>query len=240
MVGPSILENYRIENHFGQERAQHTFLGVTLRGVPAWIDSRYVASDLKIATGLIEPHFMAGFSGGRKLICPGIAGLDTVKVWPGSAFIEHPHARCGCLEGNPIHEESTAIARLAGCDFIVNAVIDDQRRILRIVAGDMETAFFEGGGLGAGNRHRHVAGGGRYRGHLCRRLSVGRHVLSIHQRHGRRRGNREARRTIILATAMSEGIGSPPFANLFANMALWIDSCVPWSAPTTSRSTNGS
>ena len=68
MVGQYIVDNYRIENHHGQERDEHTFLGESPRGVPIWIDRRYVEADLKITIGLIEPHFMAGFSGGRKLI----------------------------------------------------------------------------------------------------------------------------------------------------------------------------
>ena len=144
MVGPWVAENYRIENHHGQQRDEHTYLGQSPRGLPVWIDSRYVDADLKITTGLIEPHFMAGFSGGRKLICPGLAGLETVRVWHGPDFLEHPNARNGCLDGNPVHEENTAIGRMAGCDFIVNVVIDAQRRILRVVAGDMEAAFLEG------------------------------------------------------------------------------------------------
>ena len=144
MVGPWVAENYRIENHHGQERGEHTYLGQSPRGVPVWIDSRYAAADLKITTGLIEPHFMAGFSGGRKLICPGLAALETVRVWHGPDFLEHPNARNGCLTGNPVHEENTAIGRMAGCDFIVNVVIDAQRRILRVVAGDMEAAHLEG------------------------------------------------------------------------------------------------
>ena len=112
--------------------------------MPVWIDSRYVKADLKITTGLIEPHLMAGFSGGRKLICPGLAALETVKVWHGPAFLEHPNADCGILDGNPVHEENTWIGRQAGCDFIVNAVIDAERRPLALVAGDMEAAFLEG------------------------------------------------------------------------------------------------
>jgi len=144
MVGPYVAANYRIENHHGQERSEHTYLGQTPRGVPVWIDSRYVNADLKITTGLIEPHFMAGFSGGRKLICPGLAGLDTVQMWHGPDFLEHPNACNGRLDGNPVHEENTAIGRMAGCDFIVNVVIDAKRRILRVVAGDMEAAFLEG------------------------------------------------------------------------------------------------
>ena len=78
------------------------------------------------------------------MICPGLAALETVRVWHGPDFLEHPRACNGCLNGNPVHEENTAIARMAGCDFIVNAVIDGQRRLLCVVAGDMEAAFLEG------------------------------------------------------------------------------------------------
>jgi nickel-dependent lactate racemase len=100
-----------------------------------------VKADLKITTGLIEPHLMAGYSGGRKVICPGIAALETVKVWHGPRFIEHPRADCGILDGNPVHEENTRIARMAGCDFIVNVTIDGQRRITWVGAGDMIQAW---------------------------------------------------------------------------------------------------
>lgn len=144
MVGESIVERYRIANHHGCDRSEHGFVGVSPRGVPAWIDNRYLSAELKISVGLIEPHFMAGFSGGRKVICPGLAGIDTVRVWHSPRFLEHPNARTAVLEGNPVHEENTWIARRAGCDFIVNAVIDDHRRILAVVAGDMEEAFHEG------------------------------------------------------------------------------------------------
>ena len=144
MVGPQVARDYRIENHNGRDLSQHVHLGTSPRGVPVWIDRRYVEAELKITTGLIEPHFMAGFSGGRKLICPGLAALETVKVWHGPDFLEHPNARNGCLEGNPVHEENTWIARRAGCDFIVNTVLDEKRRILSVVAGDMEAAFAQG------------------------------------------------------------------------------------------------
>jgi nickel-dependent lactate racemase len=144
MVGAEIADRYRIVNHHGQRLDEHTYLGLSPRGVPIWIDSRYVAADLKITTGLIEPHLMAGYSGGRKLICPGIAALETVKVWHGPDFLEDPRADCGILEGNPVHEENTWIGRHTGCDFIVNVVIDAERRPLQFVAGDMVAAFEQG------------------------------------------------------------------------------------------------
>ena len=144
MVGREIVEGYRIENHHGQNRDEHAHLGESPRGVPIWIDRRYVDADLKITTGLVEPHFMAGFSGGRKLVCPGLAALETIRAWHSPKFLEHPNARNGVLEDNPVHEENTWIARRTGCDFIVNTVIDERRQILSVVAGDMEAAFLEG------------------------------------------------------------------------------------------------
>lgn len=144
MVGSDIVKRYRIENHFGKRLADHEFLGTTPNGVPAWIDRRYVQADLKITTGLIEPHLMAGYSGGRKVICPGIAALETVKVWHGPKFLEHPKADCGYVDGNPVHEENTRIAWMAGCDFIANVCIDGQRRITWVGAGHMEEAWREG------------------------------------------------------------------------------------------------
>jgi nickel-dependent lactate racemase len=144
MVGRPIIDNYRIENHHGRELSEHTYLGQSPRGTPVWIDNRYLSAELKITTGLIEPHFMAGFSGGRKLVCPGLAGFPTVKAWHSPKFLEHPNARSGALADNPVHEENTWIARRAGCDFVVNAVIDEGRRILCVVAGDMEQALDRG------------------------------------------------------------------------------------------------
>jgi lactate racemase len=144
MVGPEIARQYRIENHHGKILEEHDYLGTTPNGVPVHLDSRYVRADLKITTGLIEPHLMAGYSGGRKVICPGIAALETVKVWHGPRFLEHPRADCGILDGNPVHEENTRIAQMAGCDFIVNVCIDGQRRILWVGAGDMIRAWHEG------------------------------------------------------------------------------------------------
>jgi len=144
LVGPEIARDYRVENHHGKALQEHDFLGQTENGVPIWLDSRYVRADLKITTGLIEPHLMAGYSGGRKVICPGIAALETVQVWHGPHFLKHPRADCGILDGNPVHEENTRIALKAGCDFIVNVCIDGQRRITWVGAGDMIQAWQQG------------------------------------------------------------------------------------------------
>jgi len=144
LVGEFVATHYRCENHFGKDRDSHEYLGTTPNGVPAWIDKRFTQAELKITTGLIEPHLMAGYSGGRKVICPGIAALETVKVWHGPRFLEHPKADAGSVEGNPVHAENTLIAKMAGCDFIVNVCIDGKRKITWLGAGDMIRAWEHG------------------------------------------------------------------------------------------------
>ena len=219
MVGPEIAANYRIEDHFGKELDQHTYLGESPRGVPIWIDSRYVQADLKITIGLIEPHLMAGYSGGRKLICPGLAALETVKVWHGPDFLEHPNADCGILDGNPVHEENTWIGRRTGCDFIVNVVIDAQRRILKVVAGDMEAAFLEGVAFVRDVVRDTVpepvdvvvtsSAGYPLDTTFYQAVKGLTGALPIVKQGG----------TIILAASLSEGIGSPEFQQLFRENA---------------------
>jgi nickel-dependent lactate racemase len=215
MVGREIVDRYRIENHHGKLLGEHTFLGNSPRGVPIWIDSRYVNADLKITTGLIEPHLMAGFSGGRKVICPGLAALETVKVWHGPDFLEHPKADCGILAGNPVHEENTWIAQRAGCDFIVNVVIDAQRRLLKVVAGDMLGAFEEGVKFVRGVVVDRVSepvdivvtscAGYPLDTTFYQAVKGLTGALPIVKQGG----------TIILAASLSEGIGSPEFRRLF-------------------------
>jgi nickel-dependent lactate racemase len=215
LVGSEIASRYRIENHHGKVLSEHTYLGTTPKGVPAWIDTRYIEADLKITTGLIEPHLMAGYSGGRKLICPGIAALETVKIWHGPDFLEHPKADCGFLEGNPVHEENTRIARMAGCDFIVNVTLDADRRITSLVAGDMEQAFLEGVKFIENVVKAEVAeacdvvvtssAGYPLDTTFYQAVKGLTGALPIVKQGG----------TIILAASLSEGIGSPEFQKLF-------------------------
>lgn len=144
MVGKYIMENYRIENHFARDASQQKFVGTTKRGTEIWVNRLYLEADLRILTGLIEPHFMAGYSGGRKSICPGICGIETVKVQHGPRFLEHPNADNGILEGNPFHEEALEVAKRVGVDFILNVTINRQREITGIFAGHLERAWEEG------------------------------------------------------------------------------------------------
>jgi lactate racemase len=215
MLGEDIVASYPVEDHFGTRLEEHTLVGTTARGIPGWIDSRYVRADLKIATGLIEPHLMAGYSGGRKLICPGVAALETVKRWHGPELLEHPNADCGILDGNPVHEENTAIARMAGCDFIVNVTLDSQRRVTSVVAGDMEQAFLEGvkfmSGVCRATLTKPVdivvtsSAGYPLDTTFYQAVKGLTGCLPIVKQGG----------TIILAASLSEGLGSPEFQSLF-------------------------
>lgn len=137
MVGRDIMETYRIVNHFSQKPETHTYLGKTQNGTPVYIDKTYLESDLKVITGLIEPHLMAGYSGGRKAICPGITSVETMKVMHGPELMEHPKSAVGILDGNPFHIEATEIALMAGVDFNLNVAIDKERRITGVFAGNM-------------------------------------------------------------------------------------------------------
>ncbi|MDA7977485.1 MAG: nickel-dependent lactate racemase [Pirellulales bacterium] len=215
LVGEEIAANYQIENHHGTVLDEHEYLGESPRGVPIWIDRRYTQADLKITTGLIEPHLMAGFSGGRKLICPGIAALETIKVWHGPDFLEHPHADCGILTGNPVHEENTWIGQHVGCDFIVNVVIDAQKQLLKVVAGDMIQAFDAGVEFVRGVVTDKVAkpvdvvvtscAGYPLDTTFYQSIKGLTGALPIVKQGG----------TIILAAGLTEGIGSPEFQRLF-------------------------
>lgn len=140
MVGRFIMKTYRIRNHFSQAPGTHAYLGKTANGTPVHIDKTYLAADLKVITGLIEPHLMAGYSGGRKAICPGLASVETMKIMHGPHLMEHPKSAVGILDGNPFHEEATEIALMAGVDFNLNVAIDKARRITGVFAGDMVTS----------------------------------------------------------------------------------------------------
>lgn len=141
MFGEHIVRQYRIEDHDGRDLSMHRYLGSTPRGIPVWVDKRYLDADLRIVTGLVEPHLMAGYSGGRKAICPGISAVETIRRWHGPELLESERACVGSLEGNPVHEEALAAAALAGCDFAVNVVLDSRRRVAALYAGALNDVF---------------------------------------------------------------------------------------------------
>ena len=144
LVGAEIAANYRIINHFSKEVDDMVLVGEINDGIPALINRHYVAADLKILTGFIEPHMWAGFSGGRKSILPGISALETLEYMHGPEMIAHPNTVYGALEGNPFHEAGLSIMKKAGADFIVNVTLNTAKQITRVFAGDPVEAHLEG------------------------------------------------------------------------------------------------
>ena len=144
LVGAEIARDYRIVNHMARERETLTYLGETSGGAPIWIDTLYMEADLKIATSLIEPHLMAGYSGGRKAICPGVMGVDTMRGLHGPELLGHQRVAEGLIEGNPFHRQALEVAQRAGVDFTLNVAMNDRRQITAIFCGDLEKAHAEG------------------------------------------------------------------------------------------------
>jgi nickel-dependent lactate racemase len=135
---PGVLDTVRVENHFARDDAAHVDLGATAtRGTPVKIDRRFVDADLRIATGLVEPHFMAGYSGGRKVIAPGVAHADTIRTFHSARFMEDPLAVQCNLDGNPLHEEQLEIVRKVGEVYALNTVIDEERDLCHVNFGEI-------------------------------------------------------------------------------------------------------
>jgi nickel-dependent lactate racemase len=215
MTSPAIVAAHRIRNHVARDAAAHVHLGRTARGTELWIDRGYVAADLKVITGLIEPHLMAGYSGGRKAVAPGCAWCRRRRSLHGAAMLEGPIGP-GLIADNPFHDELVGIARRVGVDFMCDVTIDRERRLTGVYAGDLEQA--------------HAAGVRAVEQHVCATLQRTADVvitsaagfplddtyyqsikgliaaLNIVRRGG----------TIILAAAIGEGIGSAEFQQLLA------------------------
>jgi lactate racemase len=131
-----VLDTVKVENHYARNDADHVDLGVTSRGTRVKLDRRFVEADLRIATGLVEPHFMAGWSGGRKVIAPGVAHKETITTFHSARFMSHPRAANCVLEGNPLHEEQLAIMKMLGDVYALNTVIDEHRRLSFVNFGE--------------------------------------------------------------------------------------------------------
>jgi nickel-dependent lactate racemase len=137
MLGRDVVRDYRIVNHDAFDRTGLADLGRTAAGIPLWLNRHWVESDVKITTGFVEPHFFAGFSGGPKMVAPGLAGIDTVMQLHGAAMIGHPDSVWGVTEGNQVHDAIRAIARQTGVDFSVDVTINRDHGITTVYAGEL-------------------------------------------------------------------------------------------------------
>ena len=140
-LGQEIIANYRVVQH---DVNQTVHIGTTSRGIPIEVNQQVLEVDFCISTGFIEPHFFAGFSGGSKSIMPGVSSARTIHKNHGYQMIEHPLSHPGVLKGNPIHEDIVEHAKVAKLNFILNVLLDKDKEITHVVAGDPVQAHEKG------------------------------------------------------------------------------------------------
>ncbi len=134
MLGDEILARWRVEDHNSRDTGSLADLG-RIDGVPVFLNREWVTADVRITTGFVEPHFFAGFSGGPKMVAPGLAGLETVLELHSPQRIADPRATFGVVEGNPVHDAVRSIAAATGVTFAVDVLLDAQQRITHAFGG---------------------------------------------------------------------------------------------------------
>ena len=142
--GEELFEKERFVNHNAYDTASLTKLGTLPSGSKCEVNTLALNADLLIAEGFIEPHFFAGFSGGRKSVFPGIASQACVNINHSAKAIADPRSITGVLDGNPIHEDMIKAARMANLTFILNVLLNEKKEIIGAFAGDTDKAHRAG------------------------------------------------------------------------------------------------
>lgn len=217
MVGREIMDHYKIVNHYCRNPEVYRKID-EIEGAPIEINKNYLDADLKILTGLIEPHFYAGFSGGRKAILPGISSFETMKFMHSYKMIDHPRVTNCLLEGNPFHEYGLRVAELGGADFILNVVINKERQIAGVFAGHVNHAHLAGCDMVYSNSTANldrrfdlvITSGGGYPldatfYQISKALICARDIL--------KKGG-----SILVACECREGLGSPEFCGILRSV----------------------
>jgi nickel-dependent lactate racemase len=217
MLGREIAGRYRIVNHSCRDASNYRQID-EIGGAPIEVNRHYLDADLKILTGLIEPHFYAGYSGGRKAILPGISSYQTMKLMHSYRLIEQPRVTNCVLDGNPFHEYGLRVSQLAGVDFILNVVINRERKVAGVFAGHYDQAHRAGCELARANFTVELnepadlvitSGGGFpldatfYQ--VAKALTCAKDIL--------RKGG-----TIVVACECREGLGSPEFSGILRSV----------------------
>jgi nickel-dependent lactate racemase len=137
MLGHDILATYAVVNHDSRDDSSLAHVGETKTGVPIYLNKKWLAADVRITTGFVEPHFFAGFSGGAKMVAPGLAGLKTVLVLHDAKRIGSPNATWGVIEGNPVQDDVREIARTTGVTFSIDVTLNRDQEITAVFAGEL-------------------------------------------------------------------------------------------------------
>jgi lactate racemase len=138
MLGDELVDTLRIVNHDARDDSTLVWCGVHGDGVPVWLNRDWVAADVRITTGFVEPHFFAGFSGGPKLVAPGLAGLETVLTLHDASRIGSDRATWGVCEGNPVHDDVRAIAAGTGVTFSFDVTLNAGQQIVEAFGGPVD------------------------------------------------------------------------------------------------------
>ncbi len=138
-----VLGAVTVANHYARRDEDHEYIGTTSNGIEARIDRRFLQADLRIVVGLVEPHFMAGYSGGRKIVAPGVAHETTIRSFHSARILEDCRAANCVIEGNPLHVAQIEIVKMVGRCLAVNTVIDEDRRISFVNFGEIEASHLE-------------------------------------------------------------------------------------------------
>jgi nickel-dependent lactate racemase len=217
MVGREIMDHFSIVNHVCRDAGAYRLVD-RIDGAPIEINIHYLDAEFKILTGLIEPHFYAGYSGGRKSILPGISSFETMKFMHSYQMIEHPGVTNCRLQGNPFHECGIRVTELVGADFILNVVINSEREMAEVFAGHYDKAHVAGCEMVArqatvpvGQRvDMVITSGGGYPldatfYQISKALIGARDIL--------KKGG-----TIVVACECREGLGSPEFCGILRSV----------------------
>jgi nickel-dependent lactate racemase len=140
MYGQDVVDKYQIVDHNCEDMSSLVLAAHTRRGTDVYLNNIFYTADVKIITGLVESHFMAGVSGGRKAVCPALVNTKTIQKFHGVDFLEHPKATNLILDGNPCHEESLEVAETVGVDFMISTTLDSNLCITGVFAGDLVKA----------------------------------------------------------------------------------------------------
>jgi nickel-dependent lactate racemase len=137
MLGPELVRRCRVVNHDARDAASLRYVGQTTSGVPVYLNREWLDANVRITTGFVEPHFFAGFSGGPKMVAPGLAGIDTVMILHDAARIAHPLAVWGVTDGNPIQTDVREIAHMVPVDFALDVTLNREQKITAAFAGEI-------------------------------------------------------------------------------------------------------
>ena len=141
LVGHDVANSIAMFNHDSKDENELAYLGETSFKTPVYVNKKVLEADRRILTGSVVHHFFAGFGGGRKALIPGVAGFETIRK--NHSMLLEDGAESGKLEGNPVHEDLLEAALMVGCDFLLNTVLDENKQILGIFAGDMIKAHLK-------------------------------------------------------------------------------------------------